>query len=76
MADNTLPGDPYTAALCNYRPSCACSGTTETWNRLVANPIRTATEKYLPVLRKHHRLGEVFRYQDLALLVRKLEGRD
>ena len=75
MADDTLPGDPYTAALSAWRPPCACSGLTETWNRLVANPLHTANRDYLPVLRRRHRLADVFRYQDLGLLVQKLEGR-
>jgi hypothetical protein len=72
MANDMIPGDPYTTALCAYQPQCGCAKVTDIWNRLVADPCRTATEKYFPVLQKHRRLGEVFRYQDLGQLVQKL----
>jgi hypothetical protein len=72
MADQTIADDPYTTALCAYQPRCKCSQLVETWNRLVASPCQTASQKYFPVLQKQHRLGEVFRYQDLRLLVQRL----
>jgi hypothetical protein len=74
MANDMIPGDPYTTALCAYQPQCGCPGVMETWNRLVANPCRIATQQYFPILQKHHRLGEVFRYQDLGQLIQKLEA--
>jgi hypothetical protein len=76
MADDMIPGDPYTAALCAYKPQCGCPEVIEAWNRLIGIPCQTATQKYFPVLQKHRRLGEVFRYQDLGNLVQKLEARD
>jgi hypothetical protein len=76
MANQMLPGDPYTGALCDYRPQCGCAGLLAGWDRLVASPCRTATQNYFPVLKKHQRLGEVFRFQDLGALVQKLEGRN
>lgn len=76
MANETLPGDPYTAALCAYQPQCACPGLADMWNRLVATPCRIAMDTYLPVLRSRYRLGEIFRYQDLPALTAALEGRN
>jgi hypothetical protein len=76
MANDTLPGDPYTTALWAYRPQCDCCALIETWNRLVARPCRIATETWFPVLRESHRLGEVFRYQDLGRLTEKVEARN
>jgi hypothetical protein len=74
MADNMIPGDPYTTALCAYKPQCGCPNLLQAWNRLVAYPCRKASDTYYPVLLKHHRLGEVFRYQDLAGLTQSLEA--
>jgi hypothetical protein len=74
MADATIPGDPFTTALCAYKPQCGCSQLLETWNRLIAVPCQTASQKYFPVLQKHHRLGDVFRYQLLDPLVQRLGG--
>ena len=33
MADDMLPGDPYTTALCAYRPQCGCSGLVEAFRQ-------------------------------------------
>jgi hypothetical protein len=74
MADDMIPGDPYTTALCTYKPRNGCPDLLQTWTRLVAYPCQRASRRYFPVLQKHHRLGEVFRYQDLEHLAQKLEG--
>jgi hypothetical protein len=74
MANETLPGDPYTGALCAYRPQCGCPGLLAAWDRLVARPCRIAIQNYFPVLKKNSRLGELFRFQDLGSLVQGLLG--
>ena len=43
--------------------------------RLIGAPCNVGVQRYLPVLKSRHRLGELFRYQNLGLLVATLEGR-
>jgi hypothetical protein len=74
MANDMLPGDPYTAALCGYRPSCACTTLSATWDRLVRSPCQRAAQEYYPQVKKHGRLGEIFRYQDLHKLAQRSRG--
>jgi len=75
MATDPLPADPYASALCHGDPQTADEALAQTWDRLVRRPCKTAVEKYFPVLKKHHSLSEVFRYQNLAQLVDRLGGR-
>lgn len=74
MASDMIPDDTYTAALCAYEPAGRNAEAAELWNRVVRSPCRKARAVYLPVLRMHDRLGEVFRYQDLDKSIQTLEG--
>jgi hypothetical protein len=74
MGIDITPGDVYIADFLRYTPASRDKKTEELWNRLVGRPGRLAVDHYHPVLRKHRRLGEVFRYQDLSALVAGLEG--
>lgn len=69
MANVTLPCDPYTAALCAYRPHSACPNLVQLWLKFVMQPCRVADE-ILPILKERHQLGEVFRYRDWTMLDR------
>ena len=66
------PGDVYIESFCQYQPANADRELTALWQKLAANAGREALQNYYPVLKKHDRLGEVFRYQSLADLTARL----
>jgi hypothetical protein len=73
MATETVPGDPFAKALCQHTPRSTDARVIGLWNRVVGNPSQKAGELYLPILKRHNRLGEMFRYQDLSELARHFE---
>ena len=72
MGTDITPGDYYIRQFLEYQPSDP--QVTELWNRLLGFPANEAVQRIYPVLKKHNRLGEVFRYQDLSELAARLEG--
>jgi len=72
MGSDITPDDYYIRQFLAHKP--AHPQATELWNKLVGYPANDAVHRIYPVLKKHHRLGEVFRYQDLSELVGRLEG--
>jgi hypothetical protein len=70
MRQSTTPNAPFISALGEYRPPE--KSTLALWEELVAQPARDALNEYEPVLRRHDATGEVFRFQDLPLLVSRL----
>jgi hypothetical protein len=72
MGSDITPGDYYIRQFLEYKPSDP--QVAELWNRLVGFPANDAVQRIYPVLKKHRRLGDVFRYQDLSHLVEQLEG--
>ncbi len=72
MGSDITPGDFYIRQFLEYKPSDP--QVAELWNRLVGSPANDAVQRIYPVLKKRHRLGEVFRYQDLSELAGRLEG--
>lgn len=72
MGSDITPGDPYIRQFLEYKPTDP--RVAELWNRLVGYPANLAVQGIYPVLKKHNRLGEVFRYHDLSALAARLEG--
>jgi len=72
MGSDITPGDYYIREFLEYKPSDP--QVAELWNNLVGRPANDAVQRIYPVLKKHNRLGEVFRYQDLSELAERLEG--
>lgn len=75
MGIDITPGDSYITSFLQYRPHGTDQQTAEIWNKLVGWPANDALKRVYPTLKKHNRLGEVFRYQDLSELAERLEGR-
>ena len=73
MGSDITPGDVYIRNFLAYQPSDP--QVAELWNKLIGCPANDAVKRIYPVLKKHNRLGEVFRYQDLSELAERLEGR-
>jgi hypothetical protein len=63
----------YIRKFLEYKP--ADPQVAELWEKHVTNPARDAVQRIYPVLKKHRRLGEVFRYQNLSELAARLEGK-
>jgi hypothetical protein len=72
MGSDMTPNDSYISQFLDYRPSDP--QVAELWDKLVGYPAKDAMQRIYPVLKKHNRLGEVFRYQDLSELAARLEG--
>jgi enamine deaminase RidA (YjgF/YER057c/UK114 family) len=72
MRQNTTPDAPFIGSLCAHRP--LDQRVTALWDRLVSTPCELGLDRYYPVLEKHHVLGEVFRYHDLAEFTARIEG--
>jgi len=73
MRLDTTPDDPYLKAFCEYRPASSGRQLVKQWDALVTQPCRHALTRFHGILRKRRRLGEIFRYQELADLVDRLE---
>src|SRR5882672_12817 len=66
MGIDTTPNDVYLTSFLKYQPDSSDQRVVELWNKLVAGPVTDALRRICPVLKKHRRLGEVFRYQNLS----------
>lgn len=72
MRADTTPNQDFQAAFVNYQPKDP--QTAASWNRRIAQPVKTGLESYYPILRDHAGLEGVFRYQDLGKLADQLSG--
>ncbi len=68
------PGDVYISSFCRYQPPETDAEINALWQNLVASQCREALENIYPVLKRHEKLGEVFRYQSLAGLASRLNS--
>jgi hypothetical protein len=75
MANDMIPGDPFTTALCAYAPQQADAASLQNWDFLVRQPCQRANAQILPILKRAGCLGEVFRYQDLDAFAHAQENR-
>ena len=73
MRTDTTPDTLLAQAFYQHRPSSGDRNLAVAWERRVAGPAQTALHDFYPVLRQHHALDQVFRYQDLAALVSYLQ---
>jgi len=71
MRQDTTPDAPFISSFCRYQP--VTQRQSESWEQLVARPCTQGLNRFYPVLKQHHALGEVFRYQDLEELACRLE---
>ena len=74
MAAESVPGHYYVAKFAEYQPEdkAGC----DAWNEYIGKDLKSRVESYRETLRNHQRLDEIFRYQNLAELVRSLENGD
>jgi hypothetical protein len=71
MGIDTTPGDVYIIGFAEYKPPDP--STAAIWNQRVGDPAKDAIYRIHPILKKHHRLGDVFHFTDLTALADRLE---
>src|SRR5262249_50707794 len=76
MRQETTPDAPFVPDFWKYRPNPESEELAVTWERRITEPVRTALDRYYPVLRRNNALDQVFRYQDLEALVRLVQQQD
>jgi hypothetical protein len=74
MRYDTSPDDPYIQDFIEHPPDPANQLLCRLWRRDVKEPCEAAIKDIYPVLKKYQRLDEVFHYQSLPDLVKRLEG--
>jgi len=68
MRQDTTPGAPFIRDFYTAGVEVTSTTVTDLWPELVQHPAEEAVGDFLPALRESGRLGEIFRYQDLAAL--------
>jgi hypothetical protein len=69
---DTTPDAPFITPYYLYQLEPADTQLVQLWQSQVQQPCAVALQEYYPVLKQHHRLGEIFRYQSLPALVAQL----
>jgi hypothetical protein len=73
MRYDTTPGEPLIERFLNHQPDPKNRTLCGLWNSKIKGSLETALKTVYPVLKKHQRLDEVFRYQSLPALAARLE---
>ncbi len=74
MRQDTTPDEPFVSAFYSHRPGSGDNQLTELWRRCIYEPAHNAVSSYHPVLKQHHALDQVFRFQSLGPLVARLQA--
>jgi len=74
MRQDTTPDEPLLSAFYRHRPGSGDNQLTELWRRCIYEPALNALSSYHPVLKQHHALDQVFRFQSLGPLVARLQA--
>src|SRR5262249_54869268 len=72
MRYDTTPSAPFITPFYQYQPDRAAAQLVQLWHDQVQQPSTVALQEYYPILRRHHRLGEIFRYHDFQELMARL----
>jgi hypothetical protein len=71
-----VPADRFLSAFCQYRPAASDFKMMNLWNQHVTSACDDALRRYYIVVKRHNRLGELFRYVSLPDWIRWLENAD
>ena len=74
MRQDTTPDEPFVSAFYQHRPNSNDHQFLELWDRCIYKPAYNALNSYYPVLKQHHALDQVFRFQSLGALVERLQA--
>ena len=75
MRHDTTPQLPLVTAFLNHKPNPKNRTLCGLWNSKIKGSLETALNTVYPLLKKHQRLDEVFRYRSLPALAARLERR-
>ena len=73
MAVDITPNHPLVHEYLAYEPESKDEKVRDLWKKLVHDQVYNALHRYQPVLSKHNKMEEVFRFQDLGALVDRLD---
>jgi hypothetical protein len=73
MRQDTTPGFPLIKQFMNHKPDPKNRTLCGLWNSKIKGSLETALDTIYPILKKHHHLDQVFRYQSLPALAARLE---
>lgn len=76
MAMDITPHHPVVKEYLEYVPQSSDPEVQRLWAKLVHEPVHNAVNRYQPILSKHKMMDQVFRFQDLDVLVDGLEKQD
>ena len=65
--------DPLIRQFMNHKPDPKNRTLCGLWNSKIKGSLETALNSIYPVLKKHHHLDQVFKYQSLPALAARLE---
>jgi len=74
MAIDIAPGSSTVERYVRHEPISRDVRLEDRWRRLVRDPIEAAVHRYHPLLRRHEKIDEIFRFQDLEILTQRLEA--
>jgi hypothetical protein len=73
MAGDMVPGHQYVSAFGRYQPDSTDQDAVKAWHKHIGSNVEARVNQYRETLRKHDKLGEVFRYHNLPQFVANLE---
>jgi hypothetical protein len=75
MRTDTTPNEPFVSTFYDHRPSTQDRELAQAWQRRISDPAQAGVYTYHPALDRYQALDQVFRYQDLAQLVERLQAK-
>jgi hypothetical protein len=73
MRYDTTPDFPLIKQFMSHKPNPKNRTLCGLWNSKIKGSLETALTSIYPVLKKHHQLDQVFKYQSLPALAARLE---
>jgi hypothetical protein len=74
MRSDTTPDEAFVSSFYEHRPPSHSHEVVAAWDQLILEPALAGVYTYHPALTQHHALDQVFRYQDLAALIERLQN--
>ncbi|MEQ1948613.1 MAG: hypothetical protein ABL995_15590 [Bryobacteraceae bacterium] len=73
MAGDMVPGHQYVSAFGRYLPDSADQPAVAAWQKHIGTGVEAKVNEYRESLRRHKKLGEVFRYHNLPHFIASLD---
>ena len=73
MAGDMFPGHEYVSAFGRHEPDASDQAAVTAWHKHIGTDVEKRVNEYRETLRKHKKLGEVFRYHNLPHYISTLD---